>query len=304
MGMQLTTADLHLMNGEPRVLDLKLAEALDFERPRAIRQIISRNIDELRQHGDLISSSTNDNDDDDDPNSPRGVANSPRRRGAPSLDYWLNEAQALLICMFSRTQKAAEARGELIRVFIAYRRGELTRAFVDPQGDAGDRWKGAPNQEQLRLLTECRLIFGPARARILWRQLDLPSLPDGVTTPDDDARACLRFLLDQRSKGADDTIGDLVEAAIDGEERERLCLLADGIRVSAEGPQRGFFVPANHPRLLALFAGSPWAGKAYVRALRRLPGAVAGEVKKFGHSTHRTVFLPVDTLDSDGPTLN
>ena len=288
MGTQLTTADLHLMNGEPSVLDLRLAEALDFERTRDIRKLVDRNMIELQSHGEVCAT----------------VAQTSPEGGRPATEYHLNEAQAVLICMFSRTDKAAEVRTEIIRVFLAYRRGELTRAFVDPQGDSAERWKGAPNQEQLRLLTECRLIFGAARARILWRQLDLPMLPDGVTTPDDDARACLRFLLDQRSKGGDDTIGDLIEAAIDGEERERLCLMADGIRVASEGPQRGFFVPANHAGMLALFAGSPWAGKGYVRALRRLPGAVAGEVKKFGHHTHRTVFLPLDVLDSDGPVLN
>jgi hypothetical protein len=306
MGHQLTIADLHAMNGEPRVLDFKLAEALEFDRPRVIRDLIKRNLDELRQHGEIISSIGTGDDDDDDPKPPHGAAVSPRRRGPQGLDYWLNEAQAVLICMFSRTAKAAEARTEIIRVFLAYRRGELSRAFEDPASDAGQRWRGAPNQEQLRLLTECRLIFGAARARILWRQLDLPSLPDGETTPDDDARACLRFLLEHPSRGNTDAIGALLDHALDGDEHPRLNLLSDGIRISSEGPLRGFYVPANHEHMLAMFAGTPWAGKGYIRALRRLPGAVAGEIKKFGHRSHRTVFLPIDLLDTDatGPALN
>ena len=37
--------------GEPRVLDLQLAEALGFERPRKIRDLIARNKAELGRFG-------------------------------------------------------------------------------------------------------------------------------------------------------------------------------------------------------------------------------------------------------------
>lgn len=50
------------------------------------------------------------------------------KRGRPALVYYLNEEQALLLCMFSRTEIAKAVRAEVIRVFQAYRRGELTAA--------------------------------------------------------------------------------------------------------------------------------------------------------------------------------
>jgi hypothetical protein len=40
-------------NGEPRILDIRLADLLRFERPRLIRELIERNRAELEQHGIL-----------------------------------------------------------------------------------------------------------------------------------------------------------------------------------------------------------------------------------------------------------
>lgn len=51
------------------------------------------------------------------------------RGGRPGTAYYLNEEQALLVCLLSRTEKAKQARAEVIRVFTAWRRGELTIAL-------------------------------------------------------------------------------------------------------------------------------------------------------------------------------
>lgn len=104
----LTVSDLILFAGEPRIRDLDLAERLGFERPRAIRQIIDRNSLELTGFGGL----------------PRRVANPGPQGGRPSQDTYLNEAQALLICMFARTPLAAEVRKSVIEVFVAWRAGK------------------------------------------------------------------------------------------------------------------------------------------------------------------------------------
>src|SRR5215831_4769373 len=47
--------NLHVIDGDtdPRVLDLQLAEALKFARPRAIRQLIERYREELERYGPL-----------------------------------------------------------------------------------------------------------------------------------------------------------------------------------------------------------------------------------------------------------
>jgi len=107
--MQLT---IQLVEGEPRVHDLILAERLGFERPRVIRELIERNKPELERYGGL----------------PCGTANPSPLGGRPATEYWLNEAQALLICIRSDAEHAADVREEIIKVFVAWRHGELVPA--------------------------------------------------------------------------------------------------------------------------------------------------------------------------------
>ena len=92
---------------EPRVLDVALAEALGFERPRVIRELIERNRPELQTFGNL-------------PYRTAKLAG----RGRPTTECHLNEAQALLVCMFARTPNAAIVRKQVIEVFIAWRQGK------------------------------------------------------------------------------------------------------------------------------------------------------------------------------------
>lgn len=47
------------------------------------------------------------------------------KRGSKPKVYYLNEEQALLVCMFSRTERAAAVRKEVIEVYMAYRRGHF-----------------------------------------------------------------------------------------------------------------------------------------------------------------------------------
>lgn len=98
-----------LGDGEPRIKDLRIAERLEFERSRNIRELIERNSEELKRYGGL----------------PCHRANPGPLGGRPSEEYFLNEPQALLICMRSETPRAADVREELIRVFVAYRHGYL-----------------------------------------------------------------------------------------------------------------------------------------------------------------------------------
>jgi hypothetical protein len=106
--LQLT---VQAVDGEPRVHDLMLAERLAFERPRKIRELIERNMAALERHGTVCPM----------------VGQTPGG-GRPSTEYWLNEAQALLICTKSETAVAEEVTSEVIRVFIAWRQGTLMPA--------------------------------------------------------------------------------------------------------------------------------------------------------------------------------
>jgi prophage antirepressor-like protein len=100
------------VEGEPRVLDTELAAALGMERPTNIRSdVILPNRAELEGFGILQALTANTG-----------------KRGRPGKAFYLNEEQALLVAMFSRTEKAKEVRATLVRVFAAYRRGDLVPA--------------------------------------------------------------------------------------------------------------------------------------------------------------------------------
>ncbi len=107
-----------LIEGEPRVRDIDLGERLGFERPRVIRELIERNKAEVESFG----------------LAPRRTApiTSGKGRVTEVQEYWLNEEQALLVATISNAPKAPQVRAMLIRVFVAWRRGELP----SPRGGA------------------------------------------------------------------------------------------------------------------------------------------------------------------------
>lgn len=106
---RLTIADLNTeIDDEPRVHDILLGRRLGFSRPRAIRQIIERNAKELATYGLLATRCG-------------------KSRGQEFTEHYLNEGQSLLLCMFSKTKKAAAVRKMLIDVFMEYRRGRIEK---------------------------------------------------------------------------------------------------------------------------------------------------------------------------------
>jgi hypothetical protein len=87
------------INEEPRVLDTALAEALGMIVPRIVRTVIQANAAELESFGKLLSQPT--------------VSG---KRGPIANAFYLNEEQALLVCLLSRTERAKQVRAEVIRV--------------------------------------------------------------------------------------------------------------------------------------------------------------------------------------------
>lgn len=107
-----TIADIDVeKDGEPRVLDIKLATSLGMAQPRNIRSKISENFVELSMYGEVCTE----------------AMQTSARGGRPGKAYYLNEPQALLICMWSNTAQAAAVRKMLIDVFMEYRRGRLDK---------------------------------------------------------------------------------------------------------------------------------------------------------------------------------
>lgn len=108
----LAVTDLRQIEGEPRVADLRLGEVLGFGHPVNIRKVIRRNEAELGRYGGVFSTAEKTSD----------------VGGRPGTAYYLNEAQAVILCMFSRTAQAADAREQIVKVFLAWRHGRLERA--------------------------------------------------------------------------------------------------------------------------------------------------------------------------------
>lgn len=170
----LQMADLSDFAGEPRVFDLRLAELLGYERPRDIRKIIRRNMAELEAHEQALHGGAEFAGQEEDGISLHGGAKIPtfiddgisrhggaklpaRGRGRPEEGFLLNEAQAILITMFSRTPTAAEVRRQIIAVFIAWRHGRLGIPAQLPASDA-DRAQDLRSTPQQRFMAECERL--------------------------------------------------------------------------------------------------------------------------------------------------
>lgn len=107
MNHMLTVNDLQIIAGEARVLDLRIAERLGYDDPHKIRALIDRNRVELESYGEVSAM----------------TAETSAKGGRPGTEFWLNEAQTLLLCMFSKTDNAALVRKEVITVYVVFRQG-------------------------------------------------------------------------------------------------------------------------------------------------------------------------------------
>jgi len=145
-------------NGEPRMRDIDIAEALGFERARNIRKLVSRYIDSLEAFGEVFRSTVERNS---------GV-------GRPEDCFWLNEQQTVFICLKSESPKAVELTVQVVKVFVDWRHGSLAppvdqwRFTNDLHPDA-DTWLG--------IVREARILFGRDAAAAMWAQSPLPPLP-------------------------------------------------------------------------------------------------------------------------------
>lgn len=107
----ITGQDLQVVDGKPRVQDLKVAERLEFSQPYDIRKLIERNKERLIRRGELFATVAKNDD--------------PLGRGRPATEYWLTKWQAIKICMWSEAPKADAVQDEIADVFDAYTDGKL-----------------------------------------------------------------------------------------------------------------------------------------------------------------------------------
>lgn len=109
--MTLTHDDLTMIEGEARVSCRQLAEALGFSRRDPFVRLVKSKLDELEDFGEVFHFE---------------VENPSAQGGRPLKTYYLNEHQAVALCMWAQTERARVARMQIVDVFVAWRRGDLT----------------------------------------------------------------------------------------------------------------------------------------------------------------------------------
>ncbi len=155
---ELSLADLNTgIDNDPRILDIRVAERLGFARPRVIRELIVRNRDELETYGPL-------------------AVRHGKSRGQEFTEFWLNEGQTLLVCMFSKTPDAAAIRKEVIAVYMAWRRGEVQHGRRRGVDLAGQR-------RALTLIDQLKRETSPTIRRTLHAMLGETLGAMGIATP-------------------------------------------------------------------------------------------------------------------------
>lgn len=130
---------LEVIDEEPRIKDIYLGERLGMAQPLNIRKVIENNFTELSDYGMVHAQ-----------REPYISGTGAKRE---TTVYRLNEAQAVLVCMLSRTKRAAKVRKELIDLYMAYRyQGtclvKAHRRVITPPADTGKR-DFAPQLDQL-----------------------------------------------------------------------------------------------------------------------------------------------------------
>jgi len=138
-------------DGEVRVLDLSLAEALGFANPIDIRKLIRRYEEPLSSLGIIATVAINQDG----------------RRGRPGKAFYLNHAQALFIVAKSETKAADIELAFIAKVFTEYQRGNLIATDADTQArlEAAEAERKAKHQENMSARKDALKLVNRGRVR-------------------------------------------------------------------------------------------------------------------------------------------
>lgn len=114
------------VNGELRIYDLHLAERLGFSQARDIRKIIKRYLDKLLKFGQCATVARCIE-----------IGNGGKQQVE---EFYLNQKQAIFVCMKSETDKAADVQVEIVHVFDAYLNGQLAPQPRDTPTLTTEQW--------------------------------------------------------------------------------------------------------------------------------------------------------------------
>lgn len=156
--------------------------------------------------------------------------------------------------------------------------------------------------EKLRAVELAMRVHGRARARVMWRTMGLPAVPEAPPTIHDEALVCLRHLLDfivTDIDGEQARIRDLIDEAIDDNEGSRQLIMRHGVKLHHSG--RGFVVANCGDGIARIYGGTRWAKGRHYWMLRKLAGVKANGNTKFFGVTHKATFVPMKYLDEGAP---
>lgn len=155
-------------NGEPRMRDIDIAEALGYERQYDIREMINRVSERLAGFGEVVFRSVRKTS----------------KGGRPTKECWLNEHQTFYICTQSKTENAFAITRQIINLFVAWRNGRLNE-----QPEMPSRLNVSADMMDIKsLVAEARLTFGRSAGQILWRKMGMPDLPVDDAEPVTESR--------------------------------------------------------------------------------------------------------------------
>lgn len=159
-----TVADIEVViDAEPRIKDVLLADRLGYRRSRNIRELIERNRSELEAYGNIAVR--------------HGAVEAGNGAIKEVTEFHLNEHQSLLICMFAKTDMAAAVRKALIDVFVAYRRSHLTHGHSQEGEPLLNEQIQMQDSLKLRKVNLCHRLFGERAGQQMWRKVDLEWVP-------------------------------------------------------------------------------------------------------------------------------
>lgn len=172
---------------------------------------------------------------------------------------------------------------------------------------AGQPVEPLPSDQRvaLALITEARMLYGKARARMLWESLpalpQVPALPQIAAEDERDGFACLGHLLQNRPSG-ETTVREFIEEAFEDVAEAHDILKDIGIRaVTDQTLGAGLAIATAAAATRRLFWGTRWAAGNHATALRSLPGAVRFKTMKFGDNrASSSIFLPASLLQPAG----
>lgn len=278
MNALLKIEDIVVHGTEPTVQDLRLAAALGYDDLHKIRNLIVRNMEELKRYGEVSAT----------------VAETSPKGGRPGNEYWLNEGQALVISVKSDAKNAPDVREQVIRVFMAWRRGDF-KAAPEPLPTL-DNSSVAVWRAKIDLVREARIQYGHARAKSLWSELGLPvpaHLPGQTSRHvSGDGPECLSIILDRDLGGR--TAREALLAALAGDDDAMARVMEYGLRPAEHS--NGFWVSNNAPEIVSAFFGTRWRDGSWLSAIRELEGATPHTKVRFGPHQSRATWFPFSVI--------